>query len=456
MLPADKILRINSVGLGEKCTLNSDSARTLSEYWAVIVDPVSVWHIFNGHSKMDFKRIEDAMTKGQGGLEDGSFNAALCERDFESRRQGFKDFFAQGGLLVCFVRPLFNLTTPKDKSGKSYLFGNYDWLYRGAGSTGLFELASGRHGTEVNPTDSGQESCFADYLGLHSFLWKTCVLKFKDPAKPAVLATNVVNEAIAFSIKFGAGKAVFLPLCMASEADDVLMRCVEAEVNALRFKVTEAPPWTAKYIIPGMAELQEKMAALQAQIERLQKEKELQEHQIKDRGEIRDTLLAREGRILKETVESILKEFGFNAMPGAREKEDIVIKAGKNTIALFMVKGTKSSAIEADATQLDKWVSAVFEEEHREPKGILLVNAFQDKDPLQREKAFANLMIPYCQRREFCLFTTAQLFNMYCNFRRSNITGDEILNDLMSCIGVYEKFQDFSQNLVKGPGSGGA
>jgi len=78
------------------------------------------------------------------------------------------------------------------------------------------------------------------------------------------------------------------------------------------------------------------------------------------------------------------------------------------------------------------------------------VNAFQENDPSKREKAFPELMIPYCQKREFCLLTTAQLFNMYCDFKRSGITGDEILSDLMSCVGVYEKYQDFSQNLVKG------
>ncbi len=449
MLPQEKILRINSIGFGEKCAFNNDSARALSEYWAIIVDPVSVWHLFDGRSKMNLKRIEDEMAKGQTTLEDGSFNAALCERDFESRRQEFKNFFADGGLLLCFLRPLFTLTTPKDKSGKNYVFSNYDWLYRDLGSTALFNLTSGKHGTEVNPSESGLESSFANYLGLHSFLWKTTAVDFKDPAKPVVFATNLVNEAVAISIKFGAGKAVFLPLCMASEADDVLMRCIEAEVNVLRFGVTEAPLWTEKYIIPGMDELHGKIAALEAEIERLQGEKEQHGQEMESRRGLRDTLLARNGRILKETVENILKEFGFSTVPGFKERNDILIKAGKNTIALLVVKGTKSSAEEGDATQLDKWVSGIFEAEHREPKGILLVNAFQENDPSKREKAFPDLMIPYCQKREFCLLTTAQLFNMYCDFKRSGITGDEILSDLMSCVGVYEKYQDFSQNLVK-------
>ena len=453
MLPKERVLRINSVGFGEKCTFNSDSARALSEYWAIIVDPVSVWHIFNGNSTIDLKRIEDDMAKGETALEDSSFSGALCDRDFESRRQEFQNFFAKGGLLVCFLRPLFTLLTPQEKSEKNYAFGNYDWLYRGLGSTELFNLTSGRHGTEVNPAESGLESSFADYLELHSFLWKTSAAQFKDPAKPVVFATNVDNEAVAFSIKFGEGKAVFLPLCMASEANDVLMRCVEAEVNALRFRVTEAPLWTEKYIIPGMGELQEKIAAFEAEIKRLEEEKKRQGQEMENRRAVRDTLLSRNGRILKETIISVFKECGFDAVPGTKERDDILIKAGKNTIALVVVKGTKSSAQEDYATQLDKWASGIFEAEHREPKGILLVNAFQDKDPSERDKAFPNLMIPYCERRQFCLLTTTQLFNMYCDFKRRNITGDEILNQLMSCVGVYEKYQDFSQNLIKAPES---
>jgi len=453
MLPEERVLRINSAGLGEKCTFNSDSARALNEYWAIIVDPVSVWHIFNGNSTLDLKRIEDDMAKGETALEDSSFNGALCDRDFASRRQEFQKFFATGGLLVCFMRSLFNLLISENKSGKKYVFANYDWLYRGAGSTELFTLTSGRHGTEVNPTPPGLESSFADYLGLHSFLWKTSAAQFKDPARLAVFATNADNEAVAFSIKLGEGKAVFLPLCMASEASDVLMRCIEAEVNALRFKATEAPLWTEKYIIPGMGEIQQKITVLQAEIDRLQGDKEREEQEMENRRAVRDTLLTRNGRTLKETIINVLKEFGFDAMPGPRQREDVVIKAGKNTIALLMVKGTRSSAQEGDATQLDKWVSGIFEAEHREPKGILLVNAFQDKDPREREKAFSNLMIPYCEKREFCLLTTAQLFNMYCEIKRGNITGDEILNELMSCVGVYEKYMDFSQNLIKGPAS---
>jgi uncharacterized small protein (DUF1192 family) len=451
MVPEERILRINSAGPGEKCTFNSDSARTLGEYWVIVVDPVSVWHIFNGRSKLDRKRIEEEMSKGKAALEDGSFNAPICERDFESRRKEFKNFFAGGGLLVCFLRPLFNLTTPKDKSGKTHTIGNYDWLYRGLGSSELFELTSGGHGTEVNPTDAGLESSFANYFELHSFLWKTTATKFKESVQPTVLATNVVNEAVAVSIKLGSGKAVFLPLCMASEANDVLMRCIEAEVNALKFRESEAPLWTDKYIVPGMEEIHGKIAALDAQIQRLQQEKDQHGQEMQSRRGVRDTLLSRDGKVLKETVQNILKEFGLNAMPGEKEREDIVIKAGKNTVAVLMVKGTKSNVQGSDATQLDKWVSAIFEAEHREPKGVLLANAFQDKDPQEREKPFADVMIPYCNKREFCLLTTAQLFNMYCELKRGRVTGDEILSDLMSCVGVYEKYQNYSENLVKEP-----
>jgi hypothetical protein len=40
---------------------------------------------------------------------------------------------------------------------------------------------------------------------------------------------------------------------------------------------------------------------------------------------------------------------------------------------------------------------------------------------------------------------------MYCELKRGRVTGDEILSDLMSCVGVYEKYQNYSENLVKEP-----
>lgn len=454
VIPEKYILRINSHGYGTSKTLEHTSAAIFSEYRVIIINPVSPFHLMpslESVSGIIMGEHDRRILSGHYSYSYDDVDLRHFETDFSARRNQLVKFLRNGGLLICFLQPFFVFNS--DLEGIPQSISNYDWL---SPLFNNFKLKEKHMGKEVVPTIRGLESPFAPYLKLQELKWNACVETFDERIKKAVnvLAINRENDVVSFTIKlYGKGEAVFLPISSNPDADKLLLECVDKEYTRIFFVEAPADTWVEKYYIPGTPQLEKEIEELRTKIGGLKQIETTKEREIKKLKSYRDALLNKKGLVLQNTVIEILNEMDVKAEPGPEGRDDIVIYEGEKVLVVCEVKGDKKSAGEGDATQLSKWVDRVYGEKGYEPKGILIVNAFNEKDVLERrEKPFPDQMLPYCLKRGYCLLTTVQLFNIFCEFRRGSIDGKSILKEWIDCNGAYDKYHDIQPNLSKGSG----
>lgn len=112
----------------------------------------------------------------------------------------------------------------------------------------------------------------------------------------------------------------------------------------------------------------------------------------------------------RATSKIALEKLGFRVDAGPDGQDDLVAKYGEK-YAVIEVKGRdQASAGEKDAAQLEKWNSRFYEEQGKEPKSILVVNAYRQL-PLDKRagEVFPNQMLKYCERKGQCLISGLQL-----------------------------------------------
>lgn len=142
------------------------------------------------------------------------------------------------------------------------------------------------------------------------------------------------------------------------------------------------------------------------------------------------------------------KEMGFSIIKYDPDSvdEDIVIKY-KEKIAVVEVKGVSGSATEKHTSQIVKWKSEYHIENDILPKGILLVNAFNEKELEKRHEYFPNQMLKYATHQEICLLTTIQLYNIKEHLKNNPNEKEKIVNEIFRTNGVYKGFEDWKLNI---------
>lgn len=142
------------------------------------------------------------------------------------------------------------------------------------------------------------------------------------------------------------------------------------------------------------------------------------------------------------------KKIGFSIIKYDPDSvdEDIVIKY-KEKIAVVEVKGVSGSATEKHTSQIVKWKSEYHIENDILPKGILLVNAFNEKELEKRQEYFPNQMLKYATHQEICLLTTIQLYNIKEHLKKNPKEKDKIINEIFGTSGRYKGFEDWKSNI---------
>jgi hypothetical protein len=213
------------------------------------------------------------------------------------------------------------------------------------------------------------------------------------------------------------------------------------------------PPWSNHYGWSVERKLRDNLLTLQQQAGELSKAIEATSKQLGDEEKLK-ILFTAKGDALTDTVIEALRELGAKAEPGEPGRDDIIIEYERKH-AVAEVKGKKSSAAEADAAQLEKWVAGFKEDKGMDPKGILLVNAYCETPLAERtDPPFPDQMLKYSTRREHCLMTTTQLLGLLLEARAHPEKRVELVNSLFLTIGVYQQFSDWRTFLtapVAGP-----
>ena len=222
------------------------------------------------------------------------------------------------------------------------------------------------------------------------------------------------------------------------------------ELNAkLSAPDTEAsfPDWAGKIRILNEQEALVKKTEIERKIAELQNELEKQNHLIEGIQRYK-LLLTSSGNCLEDIVKQVLSELGFSLTETEKGRSDIIAHYN-GTHIVAEIKGVSKSAAEKHAAQLEKWVSQYIEENEITPKALLIVNGFSDMPVKDRNEAvFPHQMLKYCEARGHALITTTQLLCLFIEIQQKPECKDERLGELLSCVGIYQRYQNIENYLV--------
>ena len=282
---------------------------------------------------------------------------------------------------------------------------------------------------------------------------------FDAPISSTLLKIPDSNKALAAVYDHENGKIIFLPQPYSEEeysnatkwkkdARNYLDALFELN-QKLSFSLDEyaMPQWTEDFsILDELSEQKkikqdlEKLKKLELKIEKQRKSLEcLQRYK---------TLVCSSGAVLEEIVKTVLIELGFVLSKAEKGRSDIIAKY-EDTGIVAEIKGVSKSAAEKHAAQLEKWVSQYIEDNGSTPKPLLIVNGFCDVPVFDRnEDVFPHQMLKYCEARGHALITTTQLLCLYIEIQQNPECKTERISELLSCVGRYSRYQDFSEFLI--------
>lgn len=224
----DRLLRINCPGFGRQSYFSTGCARPLQEYSVIVVNPISVLHLFDKDPDL-LRQIETAQSDGMTAFvakSDKLVQSVLG--DLDGRKDELAVFLEEGGLLVYFLCPPFTVQGPNEQ------LDNYSWLDvlapdKPQGKTDR-HMSSASRGKNIELTEQGKLSPFSTYLRQAGLEWSTIIRAENLTEGYVPLAVAGPNKCISAEFDVGdkGGHIVFMPAPYLPEFDGALMESIQA------------------------------------------------------------------------------------------------------------------------------------------------------------------------------------------------------------------------------------
>ncbi len=458
------------------------SASTVYDYDLVLWDPLRTIKTYN----MPSGRFRDRTFRGRRWL--SSHDSAEIARDVVRRRKEFAEFLGLGRTLVVFLPS--DITVARE-TGETKVSGTgrnqkvttilEDFDVLDALPVDLKrEFATG---TDMQPIDGAIGPL---YRKTAPWWLYGCLLE-SDAQMHPLLHVAGTTKVVAAEIAYESGRIILLPLLCVhgddagfdSEDDiddqDIITGSAEAarsresgEVNepvdpdegttaaaiddlVLRWLITRAstddiewPKWVDDYRFRSEIDRAAVVQELEAKAAKIRTE--LDEFALEQESDRKwKLLIAGTGTSLEIVVADAFKVLGFELEPVAPGRTDLRgMRRGRRVVV--ETKGVAKTAAEKHCAQLEKWVAAELEEDERNAKGILVINAFLNDPPLlRRDPPFPSQMQPYAEKREHCLITGLQLLNIVRTALAKPERCDELADLLLETSGVLKGWNDLSE-----------
>jgi hypothetical protein len=204
------------------------------------------------------------------------------------------------------------------------------------------------------------------------------------------------------------------------------------------------PAWAETLLLPGESDQRAAIETGRREVAKLLEEVEKSESRIAKLRH-RKLLFAGTGEPFEQLVGQAFEALGCSVEEGAPGRTDRIITRGEHVLVTEL-KGKGKSAVEANAAQLEKWVSDYLMEHGKKPKPVLIVNAWRGK-PLDKrtEDAFPHQMLKYATDRGHCLMTGLQLLGAWLDVEEHPDRADEVFESIVACVGLYDRYADWSE-----------
>ncbi len=380
---SDRILVVGIEAEGERIDrADFDGEATLNHGAGAVVDPAAVPALW---SQLPSDPAERAET--------GERLVELLHR----RRQEATELLARGGTLVCILRPLGQpFRVPRHGQKGAALLHAYSWLPQEPSLAGLV-VAAAQPG-ELRAADESHP------------LWPVlrshgrpvaCALNAPPPPNWHAIATDTNGRLVAFEVRVGQGSVLFVPpLVVASPAE---LGALFEQVFSAPAAAPVRPQWLDSVLLPGQAELAERLAELARKIEAMEREFIAARGRHAHLVRLNRLLSARTAVELADPAEVAFRELGFD-----------VEAVGANALELRSAEGNALVVLAASDGPVDSeayWdlVHQMDDGPRKVAKGIILANAFCTILPAERGGAFPDLLCRGALHREVCLLSTVEL-----------------------------------------------
>ena len=245
------------------------------------------------------------------------------------------------------------------------------------------------------------------------------------------------------------GHVIFLPHIEIKplDVDSQILTIVKA-LEELSFSLREKSPevtlpeWASQYFLPNEQTYLSDITSLETAKEKLILEINIKKNQLTSLQKRKLLFAGGTGEILVEEVILALEKLELKVEKGEPGRVDLV-SFFENMPIVVEVKGNKKSGGEDDAAQLEKWSSEYYANQKKEPKALLLVNAYRDLPLKERkEKAFPDQMLNYAKRKEQCLMTTTQLLKLSLLAEEKPVLKKKICESIIQTVGIYDSFEE--------------
>ena len=209
------------------------------------------------------------------------------------------------------------------------------------------------------------------------------------------------------------------------------------------------PEYSARYLLPHEKIMINDIESEKSKLIELQKSIENKEKLLKETQQEK-IIFTGSGTVLEKMVVNELEQIGFTILKyDENSKDEDIAISYKNKIAVVEVKGVDGSATEKHTSQTVKWKLIYHIDNDILPKGFLIVNSFKNRELDERQETFPTQMLKYATQQEICLLNTIQLFNIKCYLNQNPDKKEDILNELYTTNGAYNKFNDWKLNIEK-------
>ena len=201
---------------------------------------------------------------------------------------------------------------------------------------------------------------------------------------------------------------------------------------------TLPPEWTEKISVPGILKIESEILDLKQSIERVN-DQIVRLERTKASLEYFRQLLFASGTQLEKVFARCLENLGGKVAPAKYSQEEFVLQF-EGSILLAECKGIAKSAALTHVRQLMDYILKYEEDEGASGKGVLLVNAWKDLAPqdrnLQDTLTFPPNVIDRATSMGIALVSSVDFFKAYCRFLSKEIDGAVILRSIVAASGV--------------------
>ncbi|MCP1186463.1 hypothetical protein [Paenibacillus sp. 1781tsa1] len=416
-------MKIKSIARDFSKNMKFGSTLSLLEYDVLLIDLLEIVNQYT------FEKLKEYPV-GIINLDDlGPF-----ERDLYRKRKEIEEFLNLGRTIFVFTPPPVYVRPHSDYASKE----PFDLREALLPSYPKTDISKGYSVELVG--DSLLKPLFTKYEKLWCY-----ESSYKHNFGKPLLKIKDTNTHLSAHKKVGEGNLIFIPKLVGNSFDepeflDELKKIVKnINLKSEQDSKMTLPDWSLLTQVPGEKNVIEKISKKNDELKMLENEIERLSSDLKSLEELK-VLFAGSGTELEIMVGRVFQSLGFSVSEGIPGRDDLILEYN-DQVAVVEVKGVKKSAAEKHAAQLEKWVSEYISTNERTPKGILVVNAFNDTPLEERvEKVFPDQMMKYSTNRNHCLISGLDLLALYFYTRENPEETEQVINELLNTCGHFIKY----------------